>query len=289
MNGSRFDTRLALPASLQDQLQGFRRRVWTIKMIEAGCGRSVGVVIAYLAVFAIDRLIDTPAWARLAIFVAALAACSVVPVYAHRWIWRHRRPEQLARLVSRRFPSLGDQLLGVIELVRNDFEQARSRALVEAAIGQVAEETAQAGLARGRARLRGIGCGSGLAFGVMTVVLVVRVVVSGRGRKRLGPVAAPWARRAPLHIHRPSSRSPTTWSCRTASRCRWSYDLRRRFAVAAARGMARIGSQAPVAAAIGRRRLRIRLARRRSTPAGSICASAIISRRSRSSRWCGPS
>ena len=148
MNGSRFNTRLVLPTSLQNQLQEFRRRVWTIKMIEAGCGAIVGVLVSYLAVFAIDRLIDTPAWARLAIFVVALAACSVVPVYAHRWIWCHRRAEQLARLVSRRFPSLGDQLLGVIELVRNEFEQARSRALVEAAIGQVADETGKQDLAQ---------------------------------------------------------------------------------------------------------------------------------------------
>ena len=58
----------------------------------------------------------------------------------HRWIWRNRRLEQLARLLTRKHPGVGDQLLGIIELVRNDFEQARSRTLCVAAIKQVAED-----------------------------------------------------------------------------------------------------------------------------------------------------
>ncbi|HEX4144950.1 MAG TPA: hypothetical protein VHY91_15705 [Pirellulales bacterium] len=191
MNGSRSNTRLVLPTSLENQLHDFRRRVWTIKMIEAGCGAVVGVLVSYLAVFAIDRLIDTPAWARLAIFIAALATCSVVPVYAHRWIWCHRRAEQLARLVSRRFPHLGDQLLGVVELVRNEFEQARSRALVEAAIVQVADETGKQDLAQAvptpRHRLW-----SGLAFGVMTAMLALCVLFPSAAENAWARFAAPW-------------------------------------------------------------------------------------------------
>jgi hypothetical protein len=191
MNGSRFNTRLVLPTSLENQLQDFRRRVWTIKMIEAGCGAIVGVLVSYLAVFAIDRLIDTPAWARLAIFAVALATCSVVPVYAHRWIWCHRRAEQLARLVSRRFPHLGDQLLGVVELVRNEFEQARSRALVEAAIVQVADETGKQDLAQAvptpRHRLW-----SGLAFGAITVMLALCGLFPAAAENAWARFASPW-------------------------------------------------------------------------------------------------
>src|SRR5262249_20092711 len=55
-------------------------------------------------------------------------------------IWRNRRLEQLARLLSRKHPHVGDQLLGIIELVRSESEQARSRALCQAAIIQVAED-----------------------------------------------------------------------------------------------------------------------------------------------------
>ncbi|HEY1784758.1 MAG TPA: hypothetical protein VGG30_04385 [Pirellulales bacterium] len=191
MNESRFNTRLVLPTSLERQLGEFRRRVWTIKMIEAGCGALVGVLLAYFTVFAIDRLIDTPAWARLTIFALALAACAVVPVYFHRWIWCHRRAEQLARLVSRRFPHLGDQLLGVVELVRNEFEQARSRALVEAAIVQVAAETGKQGLAHAvptpRHRLW-----SGLAFGVVAAMLTLCVLFPAAAENAWARFASPW-------------------------------------------------------------------------------------------------
>lgn len=131
--------RLQLPASLTTQLRDFRKRVWTIKSIEAGCGALFGVIVSYLALFALDRVIDTPTSARVAIFLVAVAGCALVPLYLHKWIWQHRQLEQLARLISRKSPSFGDQMLGIIELVRNESEQKRSRALVEAAVNQVAD------------------------------------------------------------------------------------------------------------------------------------------------------
>ncbi len=134
------NNRLELPETLQQQLWVFRRRVWTIKVIEALGAAACGVLLAYFAVFALDRAFDTPVWLRLALFVAAIAVCMIVPLYFRHWIWNHRKLDQLARLLCRRLPSLGDQLLGIIELVRNDLEQSRSRALCEAAIGQVAAD-----------------------------------------------------------------------------------------------------------------------------------------------------
>ncbi len=131
--------RLQLPASLTTQLHDFRKRVWTIKSIEAACGALFGVIVSYLAVFVLDRVIDTPTWARVAIFLVAVSGCALVPLYLHKWIWQNRRLDQLARLISRKSPSFGDQMLGVIELVRNESEQQRSRALVEAAVNQVAD------------------------------------------------------------------------------------------------------------------------------------------------------
>src|SRR4029079_2462362 len=87
--------------------------------------------------------IDTPSTTRLAIFVLALVGCAIAPLYLHKWIWRQRTLDQLARLLSRKYPSLGDQMLGIIELVRSDFEQHRSLALCQAAIVQVAAEAQQ--------------------------------------------------------------------------------------------------------------------------------------------------
>ncbi len=131
--------RLTLPESLQTQLLDFRRRVWTVKLIEAVCGAVIGILIAFLATFALDRVFDTPWEVRLGIFAAAMVGCGLIPLALHRWIWRQRKLEQLARLLSRKHPSVGDQLLGIIELVHSESEQARSLTLCEAAVKQVAE------------------------------------------------------------------------------------------------------------------------------------------------------
>jgi hypothetical protein len=133
------ERRLALPATLQEQIYAYRRRVWAIKLIEATAGAAFGVLLAYLTTFVLDRFFDTPAELRLGIFIAAIVGCALVPLALHRWVWRQRRLEQLARLLSRTHPRIGDQLLGIIELVNSESEQARSLTLCEAAVKQVAE------------------------------------------------------------------------------------------------------------------------------------------------------
>jgi hypothetical protein len=133
-------TRLQLPESLQTQLHDFRRRVWWIKMAEAVCIAVFGLLVSFLLMFLLDRVWDTPLGPRAGLFAAALAGCAIVPLALYFWVWRNRQLEQLARLLSRKLPHVGDQLLGVIELVKSDSEQARSPALCEAAIRQVAAD-----------------------------------------------------------------------------------------------------------------------------------------------------
>ena len=132
--------RLQLPDSLRDQLLDFRRRVWTIKLAEAVSAAIFGLLVSFLLMFAIDRVWDTPAWARAVLFAVAWVGLALLPLAIHRWVWSNRRLDQLARLLSRGQPQIGDQLLGVIELARDDSEQARSRTLCEAAIRQVADD-----------------------------------------------------------------------------------------------------------------------------------------------------
>ena len=134
------DRRLELPGSLQSQLLEFRRRVWSVKLAEGVLSAAFGVVVAFLVMFALDRVWDTPGWPRAALFVASALAMLTVPWALHRWVWGSRHLEQLAQILTRKHPHVGDQLLGVIELVHDDSEQARSRQLCEAAIVQVAED-----------------------------------------------------------------------------------------------------------------------------------------------------
>nr|MDQ3333413.1 hypothetical protein [Planctomycetota bacterium] len=131
--------RLDIPDSLRGKFLDFRRRLRFVKLTEAGCEVIAGVLGGYLLTYLLDRLFDTPAAVRWGIFAAAVLACGLVPAALHRWVWRRRRLDQLARLLARKHPSVGDQLLGIIELSQNESEQARSPVLVEAAIRQVAE------------------------------------------------------------------------------------------------------------------------------------------------------
>ena len=143
MSIARTPERLQLPESLQVQLLEFRRRVWSIKTAEAVSAAAFGIVVAFLLMFAVDRVWDTPSWLRFALFIAAAIGCATVPFALHRWVWRNRRLEQLARLLARKHPRIGDQLLGIIELAQNEAEQHRSRALCQAAIEQVSRDASK--------------------------------------------------------------------------------------------------------------------------------------------------
>jgi len=134
---------IALPPDLVRRLTAFRVRVRRIKFFEAACAALGGVAVAFLAVFLSDRLGETPAVVRFAILVAALAACLAVPLAIRRWGLGLASLEQVARLIERRFPTIGDELLGIIDIVRTGATgQSRSRALCEAAVVQVAERSA---------------------------------------------------------------------------------------------------------------------------------------------------
>jgi hypothetical protein len=137
-----------LPESLQKQLSGFRGYVWSTKLLEAVSLAVLTVLLAYLSVYFFDRSIDTPVAIRWAILAGSILIWVIVPWALHRWVWKHRRADQLARLLRRRDAGIGDQLLSVIELAENNAEQTRSRQLCQAAIQQVAHSANQRDLRR---------------------------------------------------------------------------------------------------------------------------------------------
>jgi len=133
---------ITLPVDLVGRLTAFRGRVRRIKFFEAACAACGGVALAFLVIFLCDRLGETPVLVRTVIFAAALAACVAVPLAIVRWGYGLGSLEQVARLIERRFPSVGDELLGIIDIVRTGATgQSKSRALCEAAVAQVAEQS----------------------------------------------------------------------------------------------------------------------------------------------------
>ncbi len=136
MNGS-----LPLPPVLSTKLSDYRRTVRVVKLAEGILAAVFGLAVSYLLVLGLDRFFDTPAWLR-GIFLALGAAVPGLglPLKWHKWVWRQRRLEDAARLLRWKFPRLGDQLLGIVELAKQDASvSGRSERLVQAAMAQADE------------------------------------------------------------------------------------------------------------------------------------------------------
>lgn len=131
-----------LPESLRRQLEEFRRQLWRTKIAEAVFAGVFGLLFSYLLVFGLDRLWPTPGLVRLLILLGGTSLFAVfAPIWLHRWVWKHRRDNQLARLIARKHPGLGDRLLGVVELQgQSENVDTLSPRLRAAAMESVADE-----------------------------------------------------------------------------------------------------------------------------------------------------
>jgi hypothetical protein len=111
------ETKVEIPEGLRRQLAEFRRQLWRTKIFEAFIAGLIGLVFSFLLVYGMDRFWQTPGWMRLVVLLVGTSFFALfAPFWLHRWVWRHRRENELARLISRKYPGLGDRLLGVIEL-----------------------------------------------------------------------------------------------------------------------------------------------------------------------------
>lgn len=129
---------LNLPDSTRERLEQFRQRVRVVKIAEGILAGLFGLVLSYLAVFIIDRFIDTSALVRTSLLLSGSVGLAVLfPLKCHRWVWGTRSMEQVARLLKHKFPALGDQLLGIVELAHSDKDLGSSTRLAQAAIDQV--------------------------------------------------------------------------------------------------------------------------------------------------------
>lgn len=136
------NSKIQLPESLSGQLSQFQKRVWLHKMLEATGIALFAVLFGFAAVFVLDRFGDSPKIVRAAVLLVATIGMATVPIWFRHWVLRFRSMESLARLLSRKLPTVGDSLLGAIELSKNASEQSRSPALCRAALEQVAAASA---------------------------------------------------------------------------------------------------------------------------------------------------
>ncbi len=132
----------AIPESLKRQLESFRKHLWRRKVIEIIALGLIGLFLSFLLLFGLDRIWQTPIWARLLILIGGVSLfVGFAPYWLHRWVWGHRHEGQLARLIAKKYPGLGDRLLGVIELQAQDENgDTLSPRLREAAMQVVAAE-----------------------------------------------------------------------------------------------------------------------------------------------------
>lgn len=137
------DSQTAIPDGLRKQLEEFRRILWRRKVLEAVAAGLIGLLVSFLLIYGLDRVWQTPSWMRLLILLSGVSLfAGFAPYLVHRWVWGHRQDGQLARLISKRFPGLGDRLLGVIELQgQHENGDSLSPRLRAAAMEVVAAET----------------------------------------------------------------------------------------------------------------------------------------------------
>ena len=137
-NSDMSQSMLLLPGETRESLLAYRRLVRRIKLAETLFSAACGLLVTWLLLFLAERFIDTSAVARAATLVAGtLGFTLLLPARLHRWFWNTRRLEQVAQLLKRRHPAIGDQLLGVVELVHNGLPATTSLRLAQAAVDQV--------------------------------------------------------------------------------------------------------------------------------------------------------
>ncbi len=183
---------LRLPDSTRERLEQFKRRVRIVKIAEGILAGLFGLVLSYLAVFVIDRFIDTPAALRtMLLIVGSVGLAILFPMKCHRWIWGTRRMEQVAILLKHKFPALGDQLLGIVELAHSDKDLGTSTRLAQAAIDQVDSVVRQKDFSDAVPRPRHRFWATTLAVPAV-VVLLALAIVPAAGFNAMARWLMPW-------------------------------------------------------------------------------------------------
>jgi hypothetical protein len=182
-----------LPPILESKLADFRKRVWIVKLLEGLLAGIFGFALSYVLVFALDRVMETPAWVRATLLALGAAVPGLgLPLKWHRWVWRQRSLEDAARLLRRKFPRLGDQLLGIVELAHfDDGNASRSEALVRAAMAQAADAVKGQDFSHAVPEARHGRWAFG-AIAILVLVTAAAALVPAASRNALARWITPW-------------------------------------------------------------------------------------------------
>lgn len=139
----------ALPSSLENALASLSTHSKKIFSLKFGSLLLLALCVSWLALFASDRLWDTPVWARMTLSCSGWGAA-----LAFAWMIRRTAFERsgsrkwLARQVRNRFGGPGDRLLGIIELTdkRHEERTSYSESLYAAALKRVKGEVSNLSL-----------------------------------------------------------------------------------------------------------------------------------------------
>ncbi|MCY2976384.1 MAG: hypothetical protein NTW52_17140 [Planctomycetota bacterium] len=140
------DERFKLPESLRIQLDALRSHLARVNIGQATFVSLSCVFASVIALFAIDRFSDTGALVRFVLFAISFGSLIAIPYIFLKWYWTTRTSYQLSQWLRQRDRSIGDRLMGVIELSESKGEQSRSPELVVAAMNQVAKATEKSDL-----------------------------------------------------------------------------------------------------------------------------------------------
>ena len=179
-------------------------------------------------------------------------------------------------------------MLGIIELVRNEFEQAArarcARRRFDRSPRKPAKRDFRDAVPNPRHRLW-----AWLAAVPLAVAVVAVRAVSRGGDERLGAVHRPLAADPALHVHRARRACPSGSSCPRRAGDDSGAACWRNRAGSRRRAPAQLGSQPPVTAELARRRYEFALPPQIDAEPAATSASATRDSESTSSRCCGPS
>ncbi|MDF1812742.1 MAG: hypothetical protein P1V20_11030 [Verrucomicrobiales bacterium] len=183
---------LDIPPVLQSKLEEFRSRLWSIKIGEGALAGIAGLILSFLFVFILDRFIDTPVWLRWMLLFLGFAVPAVgIPIRYHKWVWQKRSLGQIARVLRKRYPRLGDELLGIVDLAKERQSKGHSQTLITAAMNQVAEKVKDqdfSGAVPENHYRKWVYASAGMGG----IVLLAIIVVSGAAQSSVARWMTPW-------------------------------------------------------------------------------------------------